>query len=138
MGKSISDLIMEYFKKHPKEDLAHGPIVDWVEERYLKLYKKKPRDTWRGIRKLHEEGYLTKVKKGIYRYDPDNIKLRESDSFTTEQKGQILKRDDYKCVVCGRGLKEGVELHIDHIKPRYWEALNNRKRTDLMRTAQLY
>ena len=124
MGKSISDLIIEYFKKHPKEDLSHGPIVDWVEERYLKLYKKKPRDTWRGIRKLHEDGYLIKVKKGIYRYDPDCIKLRELEDFTLEQKEQILKRDDYKCVICGHGLKEGVELHIDHIKPRYLGGLS--------------
>lgn len=32
MSKSISDLIMEYFKAHPKQDLEHGPVVDWVEE----------------------------------------------------------------------------------------------------------
>ena len=36
--------------------------------------------------------------------------------FTSTQKKQILKRDNYKCVICGRGLKDGVELHIDHIK----------------------
>jgi len=91
--KSNSDLIKEYFKSHPKEDLKHGPIVDWVEEKYLKLYNKKPRDTWRAIRKLHEEGFLIKVKKGIYRYDPDHVKKIEQDDFTPEQKEQILKRD---------------------------------------------
>ena len=36
MAKSISDLIMKYFKKHPNEDLQHGPVVDWVTEQYLK------------------------------------------------------------------------------------------------------
>ncbi|MBI1801746.1 MAG: HNH endonuclease, partial [Chloroflexi bacterium] len=30
----------------------------------------------------------------------------------------ILKRDNYKCVVCGRGEKDEVELQIDHIKPK--------------------
>ena len=30
-----------------------------------------------------------------------------------------MKRDSYKCVICGKGKKEGVELHIDHIKPKY-------------------
>jgi len=29
--KTISDLIMEYFRKHPKKELQHGPVVDWVE-----------------------------------------------------------------------------------------------------------
>jgi len=117
--KSISDLIKEYFKAHPRQDLRHGPVVDWVEERYLKLEGRKPRDTWRAIRKLHEEGFLIKVKKGVYRYDPDAVRQRELDDFTPEQKEQILKRDGYKCVICGRGRKDGVELHVDHIKPKY-------------------
>jgi len=117
--KSISDLIKEYFKNHPDQDLPHGPVVDWVEEQYLKIYGKKPRDTWRGIRHLHEEGFLIKVKKGIYRYDPLFVKKRDLEDFTPEQKEAILKRDGYKCVICGRGKKDGVELHVDHIKPRY-------------------
>jgi len=35
MAKTIGDLIMEYFKKHPKENLSHGPVVDWVENEYI-------------------------------------------------------------------------------------------------------
>ncbi|MFH1889957.1 MAG: HNH endonuclease [Candidatus Kuenenbacteria bacterium] len=117
--KSIKDLLIEYFKAHPKEDMPHGPVVDWVEMRYKRLYKKKPRDTWRSIRNLHETGFLIKVKKGIYRYDPEAVKKRELEDFTSEQKEIILKRDGYKCVVCGRGKKDGVELQVDHIKPKY-------------------
>ena len=30
----------------------------------------------------------------------------------------IFKRDGYRCVVCGRGKKDGVEIHADHIKPK--------------------
>jgi 5-methylcytosine-specific restriction endonuclease McrA len=118
-NKSIRDLLIEYFKAHPKEDMTHGPVVDWVEAKYKRLYNKKPRDTWRSIRNLHEIGFLIKVKKGIYRYDPDAVKQRKLDDFTPEQKEEILKRDGYKCVVCGRGIKEGVELQVDHIKPKY-------------------
>jgi len=115
---SISDLIKEYFKNYPNKDLSHGPVVDWVEEQYLKLYGKKPRDTWRAIRHLHEEGFLIKVKKGIYRYDPKIVKQKELEDFTPEQKEAILKRDGYKCVICGRSEKDGVELHVDHIRPK--------------------
>ncbi|MBI1934956.1 HNH endonuclease [Candidatus Woesearchaeota archaeon] len=117
--KSVSELIVEYFKSHPKQDLTHGPVVDWVEEKYIELYKKKPRDTWRAIRKLHEEGFLIKVKKGVYRYDPDLVQKRKIEEFTEQQKKKILERDDYKCVRCGRGPKEGVELQVDHIDPKY-------------------
>ena len=33
-------------------------------------------------------------------------------------KKKILERDGYKCVMCGRGRKDGIELHIDHIRAK--------------------
>jgi 5-methylcytosine-specific restriction endonuclease McrA len=111
---TISDLILEYFNKHPKEDIEHGPVVDYVEERYLELYNKKPRDTWREIRRLYQEGILIKVKKGVYKYDPEyerHIKLYE---FPKDIKEAIFKRDNYKCVVCNRGRENDIEIHADH------------------------
>ncbi len=39
-------------------------------------------------------------------------------NFTSKQKKEIFKRDDYQCVICGLGMKNGVELHADHIKSR--------------------
>lgn len=116
--KSVTDLIVEFFKAHPNEDLQHGPVVDWVEVEYLKLYNKKPRDTWRAIRKLHQEGLLIKVKKGVYKYDPQNVKKRELEDFTPEQKKKIFERDKYRCVQCGRRQDEGYELHVDHRIPK--------------------
>ena len=116
--KSIKDLLIEFFQAHPKEDMSHGPVVDWVETKYKKLYNKKPLDTWLSIRNLYEAGFLIKVEKGIYRYDPDNVRQVELEDFSPEQKEIILKNDNYKCVRCGKGKKEGVELHIDHIKPK--------------------
>ena len=32
-------------------------------------------------------------------------------------KKKILIRDQYKCVICGEGKKDGIDLHVDHIKP---------------------
>lgn len=118
-SKSIKDLLIEYFKAHSKKDMPHGPVVDWVEAKYLQLYHKKPRDTWRSIRNLHETGFLIKVKKGIYCYEPEMVKQRDLEDFTPEQKEIILKRDGYKCVICGKGRKDGIELQVDHIKSKY-------------------
>ncbi|MDF1612137.1 HNH endonuclease [Melioribacteraceae bacterium 09-Me] len=116
--KSISDFIIEFFKNHPNKEMNHGPVVDWVESQYLKLYKKKPRDTWRAIRKLHQEGFLIKVAKGVYKYDPDFITNKEIYDFTPEVKKLVLEKDGYRCVQCGRSAKEGYELHVDHILPK--------------------
>lgn len=116
--KSIGQLTREYFKAHPNQDLEHGPVVDWVEAKYLNLYKRKPRDTWRNIRKLYETGFLIQVRKGIYRYDPNFVSSRGSEDFTSEQKKQIFEKDGYRCVQCGRRQDEGFELHADHRVPK--------------------
>ena len=49
---------------------------------------------------------------------PELEELRKLNDFTNQQKQQIFKRDQYKCVICGKGRENGVELHVDHIKPQ--------------------
>jgi 1-aminocyclopropane-1-carboxylate deaminase/D-cysteine desulfhydrase-like pyridoxal-dependent ACC family enzyme len=61
---------------------------------------------------------LIKIAKGIYRYDPNLVINRELEDFTPAQKKAIMERDGYKCVVCGRGLEDGVELQVDHVKAK--------------------
>ncbi|HAV43298.1 TPA: HNH endonuclease [bacterium] len=117
MRKTIANLIMEYFQIHPRKELQHDPVVDYVEERYLELYGKKPRDTWRGIRRLHQEGILIKVRKGVYKYDPELIQNKELYEFPSNVKEAIFKKDGYKCIVCGKGRDDGVEIHADHKIP---------------------
>lgn len=115
---SQMELIMEYFKKHPKRNIPHPEIVDWVTEEFKKRTGKVFRDPDRGIRKLSQEGQLIKIKKGVYRYDPDFVKIKELEDFTSAQKEAIFKRDNYRCVICGKGRADGVEIHADHIKPK--------------------
>lgn len=103
---------------HARQDLPHGPVVDWVTEEYLKNNPNSPRDPWRAIRKLHQEGKLIKVRKGVYRYDPDYTKKVELFDFSPETKKKIFKRDNYRCVICGRGREDGVEICADHKIPK--------------------
>ena len=109
---------MEYFKNHPKKDINYPEIVDWVVAEYQKRTGAVFRDPDRGIRNLSQAGLLIKVAKGVYKYDPDFIVKRELEDFTPAQKEEIFKRDSYRCVVCARGRAEGVEIHVDHIKPK--------------------
>ena len=112
------DLIIEFFKKNPNRDIKHPEVVDWVVVTYKKRTGNVFRDPDRAIRHLSQSGFLIKIAKGIYRYDPKKAHTRELEDFTAVQKEAILKRDGYKCVICGRGKKDGVDLHIDHIKPK--------------------
>jgi hypothetical protein len=118
MTKTINELVLEYFQARPKQELEHGQVVDWVTREYLKDNPTPPRDPWRSIRSLSQEGILIKVKKGVYMYDPDFVTNRELEDFTAEQKKQIFERDGYRCVRCGRGPSDGVEIHADHIMPK--------------------
>ena len=112
------DLIIEFFKKNPSRDIKHPEVVDWVVATYKKRTGNVFRDPDRSIRQLSQSGFLIKIAKGIYKYDPQKAHKRKLEDFTAAQKEAILKRDDYKCVICGRGKKDGVDLHIDHIKPK--------------------
>lgn len=112
------DLLIEFFKKNPNRDIEHPEVVDWVVATYKKTTGKVFRDPDRAIRQLSQSGFLIKIAKGVYKYDPKKEHKRELEDFTSAQKEAIFKKDNYKCVVCGMGRKEGLELHADHIKPK--------------------
>ena len=115
---SQKELIKEFFIKNPMRDIKHPEVVDWVVKEWKKRTGEVFRDPDRGIRSLAQSGFLIKVSKGVYKYDPNFEDERELEDFTAAQKNEILKRDGYKCVICGKGKKDGVELHVDHIKPK--------------------
>ena len=37
--------------------------------------------------------------------------------MTDSLRYDIMKRDNFRCVLCGRTAREGVKLHVDHIVP---------------------
>ena len=118
--KSIVQLniIREYFEMHPNVEFHTKAVVDWVNSIYLERTGKIFRDPDRGIRSLYQKGFLQKIAKGVYKYDPEYVQNKRQEDFTSAQKNEILKRDGYKCVICGAGRENGVELHVDHIKPK--------------------
>lgn len=116
--KTISELVTQYFYANPNEDLEHGPVVDWVTKRWMETHSTPPRDPRRVIRALHQKGFLIKVKKGVYRYDLRVVREHDLEDFTSDQKEEIFKRDNYRCVICGRGRHNGYEIHADHIIPK--------------------
>ena len=120
MTKKITqiELIMEYFTKHPNRAIEHPEVVDWATKEYQERTGRSFRDPDRAIRKLAQQGKLIKVGKGVYKYDPDLITNPELEDFTPAQRKQIFERDNYRCVICGQGQHDGVEIQADHIIPK--------------------
>lgn len=111
-------IIREYFLNNRKKEIPHEIVVPWLMREYKKRTGKVFADPDRGIRKLSQQGFLIKVKKGVYRYDPNFVRNRMLEDFSPEIKKAIFERDSYRCVMCGRGINEGMEIHADHVKPK--------------------
>jgi hypothetical protein len=115
---SQKDLLIEFYTKNPNRDIHHPEVVDYCTKEFKKRTGGVFRDPDRGIRKLYQDGLLIQIAKGIYRYEPDHIKNRKLEDFDSKTKQEIFKRGGYKCIICDRGPKEGMEIHVDHIKPK--------------------
>ena len=111
-------IAFEYFLERPDQDVEHDDIVPWIIGMYQQRFGKFCRDPDRAIRKLHDMGLLIKVSKGVYRFEPDAITANILEDFTEEMKHVVKQRDGNRCVVCGMGTVDGVELQVDHITPR--------------------
>lgn len=120
MPKQITqtELVMEYFESNPNRPIPHPEVVDWLTSEYEDRTGQVFRDPDRAIRKLAQEGKLVKLGKGLYKYDPELISKPQLSDFTIAEKEQIFRRDNYRCVICGKGGPDGVEIHADHIKPK--------------------
>lgn len=93
-------------------------MIDWVAKEYPERTGRKFRYPGPAIRRLAQEGKLIRLRRGVYKYDPDFITNPELEDFTPAQREHLFKRDGYRCVMCGKGERDGVEIHADHIKPK--------------------
>lgn len=120
LEKKISQIefVRTYFIARPMEIISHEKAKADLETAYLTVMGKRLEDSDRAIRKLYGEGFLEKIAKGQYRYNPKTSGRKEFIEFSQSEKNEIFKRDGFKCVVCGLGRENGLELHVDHIKPR--------------------
>lgn len=120
MAKRITqaEIAMEYFTTHPNQKIHHSQCVDWLTDEYRKRTGKPFADPDRQIRTLAQKGKLKKLDKGFYEYDPDFVANPRLEDFTQAEKEIIFKKDNYRCVMCARGPREGVEIHADHIRPK--------------------
>jgi hypothetical protein len=118
-NSSQIEFVFNWFKKNPLRSVAHAESKPAIEDGYFALYGERFEDSDRAIRSLAQQGKLIKEDKGIYRYDPDHAEGRINlQDFDGQTKKAILERDNYRCVVCGRGKEDGVELQIDHRIPK--------------------
>jgi hypothetical protein len=112
--------VYSWFKKNPNRPIPHSESKAAIEASYRRQYGERLEDSDRAIRKLGQEGKLIREAKGIYRYDPAHRPGKAAKlGFDAATRRRILQRDDYRCVVCGKGVADGVDLQVDHRVPQF-------------------
>ena len=109
---------LDWFKQFPMRKFSNEEIRNLLPAEYQKsaLSKRdKFQDPSRSARKLAENKRIQKFpanKARFYWYDPESDYLPEE--FDDAEKAFILERDGLRCVVCGRGVADGVKVSVGY------------------------
>ena len=76
---SQTEFVKKWFIKRPNRDVSHEESKAEIEAEYFEITGKRFEDVDRSIRKLAQIGFLIKIKKGWYRYDPKLAIIRITD-----------------------------------------------------------
>lgn len=103
------------------KDTMLRPVLNFILKYYAYYESPKGRNFY-SISKKYNFNELEEIY-NFYQQEVEKEKLRREFIFIERSKVSdslrydVLKRDNFKCVICGATTKDGVKLHIDHIKP---------------------
>lgn len=83
-------------------------IVLWAAETILTMLIKEHR---KSKKKKEREKRRLEYQDRRMANDEEHAKV------TRAMRYDVLRRDGFRCVKCGRSREDGVKLHVDHIKP---------------------
>lgn len=124
--KEVSNLKVPWYKKRLERGLLHRkklvkPVIDveffvlmsYTSPKGRNHYEKKYRFITREflLQLERSKEYLKRVSTQEY------LRAKERSKMTTSMRFKILKRDQYRCQICGASQQDGAKLHIDHIVP---------------------
>ncbi len=144
--RDVSDNIRRYreYLDHYSEILATTPYDEklYTENKYYRSMEQElcENEKLKPVTKLDvwvEKSYISPQGRNRYKdsshYDAHDINLclqeirtrravsetakYQRSLMTDSLRYDVMKRDGFRCVLCGASSKDGVRLHVDHIKP---------------------
>lgn len=115
---------------------ARKDLYDYIKTNGLKIYPREALkkvakiDDWaRAMRQLSQDGIIEyEYSKGTDTYLITAIEEYSTSSkrtgLSTKDRYRIRNRDGHRCQACGKGVIDGVKLHIDHKIPLDWGGSN--------------
>lgn len=111
--KRLEDRACENVKLKPRLKIHIFLSAKYVSPKGKNTYEKHKEFSYDKIQLMYYRAKRSKMLKT----ELEEQKKKERTKMTDSLRYDILKRDDYRCQICGVTAKEGAKLHVDHIKP---------------------
>lgn len=122
--KAIGLSFNKFFKyetKIFKNNILESPEVDikvhckiiYSSPQGRNVYCKERQFNYEQFKYLYDNVLEMKEQRNIYQFFVKHERAKMTDSLRYD----ILKRDNFRCQICGASASDGVKLHVDHIIP---------------------
>jgi hypothetical protein len=116
MTVSQRDFTRDWFEKRPNQVFTSRQLREMLTADYESLTGKVFGDPEKMVRDLFKARFLERPSEGHYVYRTTGAKGKNKTGFTQKETMEILERDDFLCVICKRGAKDGVLLSVGFAK----------------------
>lgn len=111
--KRIEDKVCTSVKLNPRLKINIYLSANYISPKGKKRYEKHREYNYDKIKILYYKVMRNKEIREAFEEQKKKERMKMTDSLRYD----ILKRDHYRCQICGVTAKEGAKLHVDHIKP---------------------
>lgn len=111
--RRIEERVCNNVKLQPRLNIQILLSAKYISPKGKNAYEKHKNYSYEKVREM----YLKTKEMADAKENFEKQKKLERLKMTDSLRYDILKRDGYKCQICGVTAKEGAKLHVDHIKP---------------------
>lgn len=111
--KRIENRVCNSVRLKPVLDINILVVARYESPKKNNVYEKYYEYNYDKIKELYYKVQSIINTKESYEYQKKIERLKMTDSLRYD----ILRRDNYRCQICGITAKEGAKLHVDHIMP---------------------
>lgn len=99
------------------DDIVQKPVIEPYIACYAEYSSPKGRNSYQDRKLYNLEELSVHILNAKKKREQKETKSYQRRIMTDSLRYDIMKRDEFHCVLCGRGAEDGVKLHVDHIIP---------------------
>ena len=113
----VSDQTFKQIEERLCSQLILTPVIDTQVLCRVSYHSPLGRNSYSNEKVFSYEQIKTYIEKEKQRQNEKDTVHYQRKLMTDSLRYDVLKRDAFRCVICGRTARDGVKLHVDHIRP---------------------